>query len=100
MTFEIRGNQLTPATAVALERIHRLEATIEIYTCAIYSLIATHQDHKALRDEWRHLSAIVMGNSQIHPGDDPFLAAKAEEAALSFQTMNDAINNLAEEDDD
>lgn len=100
MTFEIRGNQLTPTTAVAFERIHRLEATIEIYTCAIYALIATHPDPKAFREEWRHLSAIAMGNSQIHPGDDPFLAAKAEEATLTFQSMNQAIDDIAAGDDD
>jgi hypothetical protein len=100
MTFEIRGDQLNPAAAVALERIHRLEAVIEIYTCAIYGLIATHPDPKAFREEWRQLSAIAMGNSQIQPGNDPFLAARAEEATLTFRTMNDAVDRLAEDDDD
>ena len=57
-------------------------------------------DPKTFREEWRHLSAIAMGNSQIHPGDNPFLAAKAEEATLTFQSMNQAIDDIAAGDDD
>lgn len=79
------------------EHSARLEGMASAHATLLFSLIATHPDHKALLDSFQRNSSIAFANSHLHADDDAWRKYRGDEERDCLARFDEVIRSLAQE---